>query len=81
VAKPEKQFQCPHCGATTEGPPEFCPSCDRRLTVVKPPGRLAWVGSVLRWFKPADALGHNPKGVGEAYKHGPMNHSEGGGGC
>ncbi len=80
MAKPDKPFQCPHCGAMTVGAPEFCPSCDRRLTAVKPPGRFAWVGSVLRWFKPADALGQNPEGVGEAYKHGPMNHSEGGGG-
>ncbi len=80
MAKSENQFQCPHCGAMTVGPPEFCPSCDRRLTTVKPPGRFAWVGSVLRLIKPAHALGQNPEGVGEAYKHGPMNHSEGGGG-
>jgi hypothetical protein len=74
MVKPQEQHECPHCGATTQGLPEFCPSCGRRLTAVKPPGRFAPLVRVLRWFKPADPLGQNPKGVGEAYKHGPMNH-------
>jgi hypothetical protein len=58
----------------TVGPPEFCPDCGRRLTAVKPEGRLAAIGRILHLFKPADALSDNPAGVGEAYKHGPMNH-------
>ena len=75
MPKPEKPFECQHCGTMTAGPPEFCPACERRLTAVRPPGRFAWLVGVLRWLKPADALGENPKGVGEAYKHAPMDHS------
>jgi len=75
MTKSEKPFQCPHCGAMVAGPPEFCPACGRRLTSVKPPGRFAWIAGILRWIKPSgDMLGENPKDVGEAYKHGPINH-------
>ena len=74
VVTAEAQHQCPHCGAAYDRLPEFCTSCGRRLTSVKPEGRLTRVGRALRILKPADPLGANPKGVGEAYKHGPMNH-------
>lgn len=74
----QDQFRCPHCGAMTLGPPEFCPACGRRLTVVRPPSRFAGLVRALRFLRPSDPLGRDPKGVGEAYKHGPMNHSEGG---
>jgi hypothetical protein len=70
----EAQHQCPHCRAAYDRFSEFCTSCGRRLTSVKPEGRFTRIGRVLRILKPADALGANPKGVGEAYKHGPMNH-------
>jgi hypothetical protein len=71
---------CPHCGVPTAAASEFCPACGRRQTCVKPPSRFAWLARVLAFIKSTGPLGRNPEGLAEAYKHGPMNHSDGGGG-
>jgi len=81
MAEAKQQYPCPHCGAMTLGPPEFCPACGRRLTSVRPPGRFAWLGRILGFIKSTGPLGSNPESLAEAYKHGPIDHSgEGGGG-
>jgi len=66
---------CPECGATWAVSETFCSTCGRRLTCVKPERRIHRVLKVLGGLRPADALGQNPKGVGDAYRHAPLNHS------
>jgi hypothetical protein len=66
---------CRECGATSAVAETFCPHCGRRLTCVKPQRRIHRVLGVLASLRPADPLGQNPRGVGEAYKHAPLNHS------
>ena len=72
----EQDQTCPHCGAVSAAFTESCTGCGRRLTCVTPETRLHRVLRAPRLVKPSDALGENPAGVGEAYRHGPMNHSE-----
>jgi len=75
----EEPQLCPHCGHTNEHWDEFCLSCGRRLTSATHEGRFRRLLRKLSILKPADALGDNPAGVGEAYRHGPMDHSGGAG--
>jgi hypothetical protein len=69
---------CPCCGHTNEHWDQFCLSCGRRVTSVVHEGLLHRLLRKLSILKPSDALGENPTGVGEAYRHTPMNHSDGG---
>ena len=64
---------CPHCGAETPGPPEFCPACGNRLTCVRPESR---------WHRVARALGlvrvppseQQRAYAAQLYCKGPSNH-------
>jgi hypothetical protein len=67
---------CPHCGVPSPTFTEFCPGCGRRLTSARRESLIHRILAKLWIIKPSDALGENPTGVAEAYKHAPMNHSD-----
>jgi hypothetical protein len=72
---------CPYCGAPSRLFTNLCPSCGRRLSSVKTENRLLRLLHALR--RPpsgGDALGRDPAGTLEIYKHVPINRGGGEGG-
>ena len=79
MAKPKKDFQCPHCSAMTIGPPEFCPSCGSRLTSVRPERFLHRVARVLGLVRTPPSEQQRAYAA-QLYRKGPSNHGGEGGG-